>query len=224
MNDPRFNSVQPVRVYFVMKENLFSVGLRSVLSKLPSFQFQLVGHSADIPQFLRQPDNGSVDMVFVVINKSSAFSLLQAWCRQHAEVAVIGVAHRMDAATWRKARQAGFQACLAVDERTEDFQRQFQQVLSGQFTWPSNMQESKLQTTDNKGTWFVEKYQLTPREIEVLRLISQAMSTKEIARSLYISDQTVSVHRKNIMRKLGVNNTAAVVRLAVENQLTTDFF
>ena len=43
---------------------------------------------------------------------------------------------------------------------------------------------------------FIKKYNLTKREIEVLYLISQAMSNKEIAKQLFISDQTVGVHRK----------------------------
>ncbi|MBK8501947.1 MAG: response regulator transcription factor [Saprospiraceae bacterium] len=55
---------------------------------------------------------------------------------------------------------------------------------------------------------------LTKREQQILELITQAFSNKEIARKLYISDQTVSVHRKNIMRKLGVTNTVSLVKAA----------
>ena len=55
---------------------------------------------------------------------------------------------------------------------------------------------------------------LTKREQQILELITQAFSNKEIARKLYISDQTVSVHRKNIMRKLGVSNTVSLVKAA----------
>src|SRR5690606_34890524 len=66
---------------------------------------------------------------------------------------------------------------------------------------------------------FLQRYNLTTREIEVLQLISQAFSNKEIAQALFISDQTVSVHRKNIMRKLGVSNTAALLKVAFENDL-----
>lgn len=66
---------------------------------------------------------------------------------------------------------------------------------------------------------FARKYLLTNREIEVLRLISTALSNKEIASRLYISDQTVGVHRKNIMRKLGVNNVAELMRTTFEHSL-----
>ena len=63
------------------------------------------------------------------------------------------------------------------------------------------------------------KRKLTSREQEVLALITQAKNNKEIADELYISDQTVGVHRKNIMRKLGVRNTVNLVKFALENQL-----
>ncbi len=66
---------------------------------------------------------------------------------------------------------------------------------------------------------FVKKHSLTKREMEILRLITQAMSNKEIARELFISDQTVGVHRKNIMRKLGVSNTAGLIRVAYDYSL-----
>ena len=61
---------------------------------------------------------------------------------------------------------------------------------------------------------FSVKHHLTKREHEILHLITQAFSNKEIAQKLFISDQTVSVHRKNIMRKLGVSNTVSLVKAA----------
>jgi len=66
---------------------------------------------------------------------------------------------------------------------------------------------------------FVIKQKLTKREQEVLELITEAKNNKEIAKDLYISDQTVGVHRKNIMRKLGVKNTINLIKFALENQL-----
>lgn len=66
---------------------------------------------------------------------------------------------------------------------------------------------------------FAQRFGLTKREVEIVRYIGQAMSNKEIADKLYISDQTVSVHRKNIMRKLKVNSTASLVKMVYDNQL-----
>jgi DNA-binding NarL/FixJ family response regulator len=66
---------------------------------------------------------------------------------------------------------------------------------------------------------FAKKHALTKREMEVLKYIGQAMSNKDISSKIYISDQTVSVHRKNIMRKLAVNNTANLIKIAYDNNL-----
>ena len=66
---------------------------------------------------------------------------------------------------------------------------------------------------------FSKKHGLTRREMEVLSYIGQALNNREIAEQLYISDQTVSVPRKNIMRKLGVRSTASLIKIAFENNL-----
>ncbi len=66
---------------------------------------------------------------------------------------------------------------------------------------------------------FAKKSGLTRRELEILKLIGQALTNKEISSRIFISDQTASVHRKNIMRKLGVNSTGALIKMAFENHL-----
>ena len=63
------------------------------------------------------------------------------------------------------------------------------------------------------------KQKLTKREQEILFLIADSKNNREIAKELYISDQTVGVHRKNIMRKLGVRSTVNLIKFAIEHQL-----
>lgn len=58
--------------------------------------------------------------------------------------------------------------------------------------------------------------EITNREKEVLRLIAYEYSSKEIARALYVSAETINTHRKNMMIKLGVRNAAGLVRRAFE--------
>jgi two-component system invasion response regulator UvrY len=60
---------------------------------------------------------------------------------------------------------------------------------------------------------------VTDREIDIIRGIAEGLSNKLIADKLNLSTHTVNTHRKNIMNKLGVNNTAGVVMFAVKNQL-----
>ena len=60
---------------------------------------------------------------------------------------------------------------------------------------------------------------LTHREYEILQLIAYEHSSREIASKLYISFETVNSHRKNILEKLDVVNTAGMVRVAFEKRL-----
>lgn len=60
---------------------------------------------------------------------------------------------------------------------------------------------------------------VTEREADVIRYIAEGLSNKQIADKLFLSTHTVNTHRKNIMSKLGVNNTAGIVMYAVKNNL-----
>lgn len=62
---------------------------------------------------------------------------------------------------------------------------------------------------------------LTQREQEIILLIAEGNTTGQIADKLFLSTHTVNTHRKNIMSKLGVNNTAAIVMYAVKQQLVS---
>jgi DNA-binding NarL/FixJ family response regulator len=62
---------------------------------------------------------------------------------------------------------------------------------------------------------------LTKREIEILKQIAEGHSNQEIANLLFISYNTVDTHRKNIMHKLSIKNTAGLVRYAIEKGLIT---
>ncbi len=60
---------------------------------------------------------------------------------------------------------------------------------------------------------------LTKRELEILRLIADQMTNNEIAEKLCISSRTVDTHRRNLLQKLGVKNTAGLVKYVYENNL-----
>lgn len=66
---------------------------------------------------------------------------------------------------------------------------------------------------------FLLKQKLTKRETEILSLIVQFKNNKVIAQELFISDQTVSAHRKRIMKKFGVNNTMNLIKFSMDHQL-----
>lgn len=82
---------------------------------------------------------------------------------------------------------------------------------------------SKKSTTVDKKINVHDKYllkqKLTKREKEILSHIVQFKDNKTIAQELFISDQTVSVHRKRIMKKFGVNSTVSLIKFSMDHQL-----
>lgn len=77
------------------------------------------------------------------------------------------------------------------------------------------MKKKKVSRTAS-GAYFED---LTTREKEVLTLISKELTNNMIADKLNISSRTVDSHRRNLLQKLGVKNTAGLVRLAIQNNL-----
>lgn len=64
-----------------------------------------------------------------------------------------------------------------------------------------------------------EGFSVTDREVEIIREIALGLSNKQIADKLNLSTHTVNTHRRNVMTKLGVSNTAGVVMFAVKNHI-----
>jgi DNA-binding NarL/FixJ family response regulator len=71
-----------------------------------------------------------------------------------------------------------------------------------------------LKNTDN-----CEPAILSQREIEIIRLIANGLTTKEIADTLFRSFHTISTHRKNIMKKIGINSTSELIVYAMNTGL-----
>jgi DNA-binding NarL/FixJ family response regulator len=72
----------------------------------------------------------------------------------------------------------------------------------------------------NRGGHDKEQFDvLTPREIEVLKLIAEAQTSKEIAAALFISVKTVDRHRQNILEKLGMRDRVELTRYAIRRGL-----
>ena len=82
----------------------------------------------------------------------------------------------------------------------------------------TNNKTNSLEQLTNKSPLLAE---LTARELEVIKYISQGLTNQQIAKELFISPRTVDTHRTNIMRKIDVHNVASLIRFAFQNGLTT---
>jgi DNA-binding NarL/FixJ family response regulator len=62
---------------------------------------------------------------------------------------------------------------------------------------------------------------LSKREVEIMKLIAEGLTNPQIGKQLFISTDTVDTHRKNLYTKLGINNTALLIRYAIDNGIVS---
>lgn len=119
--------------------------------------------------------------------------------------------------------QAGVDGYLIKDTEKADLLQGIKAIMKGQrvFSKPISdlMAESFLENERSSGSR--TGAELTEREREILTLVVEGMTSKQIAKKLYISPRTVDTHRANLMEKLELNNIAELVRYAIKNELVS---
>ena len=115
----------------------------------------------------------------------------------------------------RQALDAGARGYILKNAMDLDLAAAVKQVAAGETVLDPSVSRrpASLKGERNHG--------LTPRELEVLQLICDGLSNREIAAKLDLSVNTVAVHRANIMNTLGVHKTAELVVYAIQNGLVT---
>ena len=81
--------------------------------------------------------------------------------------------------------------------------------------------DEHLYVEEEMNTSMLQELRISTREKEIIKLIAQGLINKEIADRLFISTHTVNTHRKNIMAKLSINNTAGIVLFAVKEGIVS---
>jgi len=105
-----------------------------------------------------------------------------------------------------RALESGAATYLLKDTLSDDLVRVVREVYAGSTTLPQNVATRLAARSTQRG--------LTMREVEVLERIAEGLRNKEIGAALRISEETVQVHVKNILSKLGVNDRTAAVTVA----------
>lgn len=105
----------------------------------------------------------------------------------------------------QQAEQLGVNAYLIKNLSSAELIEAMEQVLAGEkvFMWPEQRAEQPA-----------EVQLLSPREQEIVQLVRQGLTSQEIAAQLFLSNYTVETHRRNILRKLNMKNTAMLVQWA----------
>ncbi|MDP2506205.1 MULTISPECIES: response regulator transcription factor [unclassified Oceanobacter] len=119
-----------------------------------------------------------------------------------------------------KAVQAGAAGYVLKDVPTEELLLAVQTVFQGGTYFSSSVAKtlfSEFGTAPARNTSSQGHQALSPRETDVLSLLTEGMGNKEIAGQLNISVRTVEAHRLKIKQKLGINNSAGLIRYALDN-------
>ncbi|KAA3632895.1 MAG: DNA-binding response regulator [Bacteroidetes bacterium] len=201
---------------------VFIKGLQAVLSEMNTLQVDVAATFDDGELLINYLEEKPPSLLLMDFNLKSrdGFEIIR-WIKAHkVPVKVIVITAYDDERIKRKASRMQVDGYIYKTESVEQIEKAIMAVLEGQVCYSSlrNISRRNKDLVGASGAAFGDGFQkrfnLTKRERQIIGLIADAMSSKEIAETLYISDQTVSVHRKNIMRKLGVSNTAAVIKVA----------
>ena len=113
--------------------------------------------------------------------------------------------------------RAGAQGYILKNSGKEDFLKAIRTVMAtGSYLSPEVMQNF-IKSHQQKETIYGKK--LSEREIEIIRLVADELTTEQIAEKLHLSVLTVKTHRKNIFLKLGVKNSAGLIKYAMRKGL-----
>lgn len=162
------------------------------------------------PQFL--PDVIVMDMVMPDLNGPDTIRQIKAngW-----PVQVIALTSFDDQDMVKTAVQAGAVGFLHKDVHADKLAEAIRKAAKGQATLDDAAAEALIQTSQQTTL----KPNLTPRETEVLQLLVQGKTNREIGLTLHISLATVRLHVSNILAKLNVTNRTEAVAVALQNQL-----
>jgi DNA-binding NarL/FixJ family response regulator len=208
--------MKPIRVLLADDHTLVRAGLRKLLESLPDVE--VVGEADDGLALLAlaeqlQPNLVLTDIAMPGLNGLEATARL---VKARPETRVLILSMHQNEEYVRQALRHGAAGYLLKDAATVELELALKAVLRG---------ETYLSPAVSKGVVsdYVQRLRgdeqpgalLTPRQREVLQLVAEGHSTKEIARRLDISVKTVDTHRSGLMKQLDIHEVAGLVRYAV---------
>jgi DNA-binding NarL/FixJ family response regulator len=196
------------------------------LSRLLSNDFEIVGTAADGRALLAlairlKPDVIVLDVGMPEMNGIEAARRLT---RVLPSAKIVFVTQRLDRAYLHAAFSAGAMGYVAKQSAAGELVEAIRSALEGRYYVPALAGETAtrfaaLDRTKNPAEMFGAR--LTPRQREVLQLVAEGKTAKEISTSLNISVKTVEFHRNCLMDELGIRTTAELTRYAVSRGIVT---
>lgn len=213
-----------IRIVLADDHTIVRNGLRAVLERHPDLA--VVGEASNGREAIEavereRPDLVILDLAMPILNGIEAARRISA---EHPKTAVMILSMHADESYILKALRAGARAYLLKDSAESDLIQAIRAVSAGKaFFSPivsKVLADDYLRQLQQHGV--EDRYEsLTARERELLQLIAELKSTKDIAALLGVSPHTVDTHRGNLMQKLNVHSIPELVLYAVRKGVIT---
>ena len=212
---------QPNTILLVDDHTLFREGLKLLLKE--SAVFKVAGEAGTILEACNKASELKPDIILmdIALSDHNGIDGTRRILDRHPRARVIMISMYSNMDYIIAALQAGAVGYLVKDSTPDILLDALNAVSQGHYYFDHTVQAEIVQfLLEQRPAWRAiseENYdKLTPREQEVMRLVAQGLSTKEIAAKLFISPKTVENHRTKIMEKLGFDNVVDLVKYAAK--------
>lgn len=206
----------PLRLVIADDHPLLIDGLWKVLREMEDIQLlEPVGNGRHLLARLRQTP---ADMVLLDLHmpQLDGIETLKILCTEFPKTKVLVFTCYNQPRLLREIQDLGAKGCLYKSAGSVEL-KEAVQTVAAEGTWFRG--EAAAVVLDRFTDEFMKKYQVTQREIEILKKIAAGYTTKEIGKQLFISEFTINAHRRNICRKLNVYTPVGLVNFAKEHGL-----
>jgi DNA-binding NarL/FixJ family response regulator len=212
-----------VRILIADDHELVRRGLRATLEERPGWE--VVGEAGDGEEAIKLSLKLRPDLLVLDVNmpKQNGLEVARTLQERAPKIRVLVLTVHDSAQIVREIMQAGAKGYLLKSEAGKDLPTAVETVMQDQpFLTPSVTNivlETFLKSAPKPVATETPAVPLSARESEVIKLLAQGHSNKDVARQLGISVKTVDTHRTNLMRKIGLHSITELVRYAIRNGL-----
>lgn len=202
-----------IQVFIVDDHYMVIEGIRSLLQG--EKEIDLIGHASNAASCLSFLQSRKPDVILMDISMpdKSGVELCKEVRTLYPNVFVIGLSTFNQFTFIDTMMENGASGYLLKNAAKEEITTAIHEVAKGK-TYLSHAAATTLKNAAHE-----ESPVLTRRENEILRMIADGHTNPEIADKLFLSISTVDTHRKSLMRKLNIKNTALLIRYAIEHKL-----
>lgn len=211
--------MNPIKVLLADDHRMLREGLRSMLSQ--SGEVQVVGEAQDGNQAITmteqlQPDVVVMDISMPKMNGIEATRIIRHKY-PHMKILILTMYETEEYIS--EVLKAGATGYVTKEAAGEELLQAILSVAKGAVFIQSTVAFSALGDVLKASAYETTDERLTPREVEILGLISNGLSNREVAARLKLSIHTVRAHRSSAMRKLGAHNGAELISQAIQRGL-----